>query len=329
MQKAGMRIKLSVFDTKDNPESIRSAINAEAFKATDLILGPVYENVQKEVARVASIYQIPMISPFTSKSNIINNYQQFYQINPDREYIIEATAALIAPNDTNTNFIVLQTSPYGGTPEGKLVELIQRKFAMSDNTGKGKFTVYDFRTKRAEGFPEILLPDKENVVIIPSTDEGELSVAISNLNNFVSDTTSITLVGSTNYQQKYPSIEVAHFHNLKLKYINPYWVDYKDSSTIAYYQKFISNFGTEPNNYGVQGFDAAYYFLNAIYYFGKDFENCLPYLNVDLLQGSFYFKRVSNWGGSMNEGVSVISYKRNFEVKREGVIGKPKFERGL
>jgi hypothetical protein len=85
------------------------------------------------------------------------------------------------------------------------------------------------------------------------------------------------------------------------------------------------NFGTEPNSYGLQGFDVAWYFLNALYLYGKDFENCLPYMNTKLLQGNYSFKKVSQSGGFMNEGVSVISYNRNFEVERKGVIGKGKF----
>jgi ABC-type branched-subunit amino acid transport system substrate-binding protein len=323
MQKTGMKIRLNVYDTKDSPESIRKTINNEAFLATDLIIGPVYENVQKEVAQIASINHIPLISPFTPKSTIINNNPQFYQINPTREYLAEATAEMIAADYSNTNFIVVKTSPYEGTPEGQMVELIRKKLANSANSDSGRFTVYDFRTERSQGLPNVLLPDKENVVFIPSSDEGEISVAISNINNLANDF-PITLIAASNYQQRYPSIEVAHFHNLKLKYINPYWIDYKDNSTINYIEKFISNFGTEPNSYGIQGFDASWYFLNALYYFGKDFEDCLPYLNVKLLQGNYYFKRISQWGGYMNQGVSVISYNRNFEVERKSVIGKPK-----
>lgn len=325
MQKAGMKIELNVFDTKDNPASIRQAINQESFLATDLIIGPVYENVQKEVAQIAAMNHIPMISPFTPTSGIISSNQQFFQVNPTREYIAEATAEMIATDYSNANFIVVRTSSYEGTPEGQLVDLIRKKFAKSgDNDGR-RITDYDFRKERSRGLPNILLPDKENVVFIPTSDEGELSVAISNINNLADDY-SITLIGVSNYQQKYPSIEVAHFHNLKLRYINPYWVDYNNSSTINYIDKFISNFGTEPNNYGVQGFDVAWYFLNALQSYGKDFEDCLPFIDINLLQGKYYFQKVSPWGGFMNQGVSVISYNRNFEVERKSVIGKPKFK---
>ncbi len=324
MQKAGMTVILNVYDTKENPGSIRNIVNSEAFLRTDLIIGPVYENVQKEVAQFADNHHIPLISPFTPKSGLVNGNPQFYQVNPTREYLAEATVEMIAANYSNTNFIVVRTSAYEGTPEWQMVESIRKKISNSGARNDGHFTVYDFRKERASGLSKILLPDKENVIFIPTSDEGELSVAISNINNLARDF-PITLIGAGNYQQKYPSIEIAHFHNLNFKYINPYWVDYSNEHTISYFEKFISNFGTEPNSYGVQGFDVAWYFLNAIRFYGKDFENCLPYMNTKLLQGNYYFKRVSPTGGFMNEGVSVISYNRNFEVVQKSVMGKPKF----
>jgi LysM repeat protein/ABC-type branched-subunit amino acid transport system substrate-binding protein len=323
MQKAGMKITLNVFDTRDNPETVRRIINTESFSETDLIIGPVYENVQKEVAQFASFKQIPMVSPFTPKSEIINSNPQFYQINPTREYIADATAQMIVEDYSETNFIVVKTSSFEGTPEGQLVGLIRRKLAVQGKTGNGKFTEYDFRKGRSNGLRQILLPDRENVILIPSSDEGELSVAISNINNLAVDF-PITLIGAGNYQQRYPSIEVSHFHNLKLKYINPYWIDYRKNTTVKFVDKFIDNFGTDPNSYGIQGFDAAWYFLNAIHFYGNDFENCLPYLKVNLLQGTYSFKKVSPSGGYMNHGVSVISYNKNFEVERQSVIGKSK-----
>jgi hypothetical protein len=75
----------------------------------------------------------------------------------------------------------------------------------------------------------------------------------------------------------------------------------------------------------VQGFDAAWYFLNALHFYGKDFPACLPYMNVNLVQGSYYFQRVSPSGGYMNRGVSVISYNKNFDVERQSVIGQSQF----
>ncbi len=326
MQKKGMNINLSVFDTQNNPDSIRKFIYTDDFLNTDLIIGPVYENVQKEVSRIAEYSSIPMVSPFSSRSDIINENAFFYQLNPGRNYMVRKTAEMVVDEYFNSNFIVLKTSEYDGTAEADLVNLIREKLFNSGfmNQSYGsRFTVYDFKNEGSFGLRRIMSPDKENVVLIPSTNEGELSIAISNVNNLADDY-SITLIGTSNYQQRYPSIDVEHFHNLKLKYVYPYWTNYDDPSTIRFIEKFRENFITEPNNFGMQGFDAAYYFLNALYYYGKDFKDCLPYLHVPLVQGNYHFEKISENGGYMNKGVSVISYYPDYSVTRERVIGQPK-----
>jgi hypothetical protein len=213
---------------------------------------------------------------------------------------------------SESNLVVIKTGAYENTPEGQLVGLIENGLIKS---GKKKLKVYDFSKERSRGFANIFMKDVENVVIIPSSDEGEMSVAISNLNN-VADTYPITLVAGANFQQKYPSIEVAHYHNLKMQYINPYWVNYQNSATISYVERFKTEFGTEPNSYGFQGFDVSYYFMNALWLYGKDFSGCLPNLKLNLTQGNYKFKKVAQAGGYMNEGVSVISYNRGFDVER-------------
>jgi hypothetical protein len=163
---------------------------------------------------------------------------------------------------------------------------------------------------------------KENVVYIPSENEGELSVAISNLNN-LSDEYSITLIGSNRYPN-YSSIQLEQFHNLKLKYIAPYYTDYANKQTINFVEKYKNNFGTEPDNFSFQGYDVTLYFLTALITYGNDFAACLPYMHTFQMQGNYHFGQLTQFGGYMNEGVSVISYTRDYEVKRKRIKGQPR-----
>jgi ABC-type branched-subunit amino acid transport system substrate-binding protein len=183
-----------------------------------------------------------------------------------------------------------------------------------------RFSIYDFQNEGPNGLRSILSREKENVIYIPSSDEGELSVGISNINNLANEF-SITLIGNNRFQQ-YESIQLDHFYNLKLEYIAPYWTDYEKQSTVTFIEKFKSNFYTEPNNFGMQGYDVAFYFLNALKNYGKDFRDCLPYLQVDLVQGNYHFQKVSPLGGYMNHGVSVIAYERDYDVVRKRLEGQ-------
>lgn len=325
LQHVGMKIQLNVFDTQRNADSIGQFIYSPDFLETDLIIGPVYPNVQNEVAEIAAKNRIPIISPLASQSNELNSNPFYFQVNPDRDYLAVKTAELVGDEFFNSNFVVVKTNNYAGTPEGRIVNLIQEKLYNSGllNQPNGvTFSVYDFESEGPFGLRRILSHSRENVIYIPSSNEGEISVAVSNIYNLADDY-SITLIGSNRYQQ-YKSIEIEKFHDLKLRYIAPYWTDYKKPSTINFIEKFKSNFYTEPDNFGMQGYDVAFYFLTAFKNYGTGFEDCLPYMSVDLIQGNYNFQKVSAFGGYVNEGVSVISYEPNYDVVRKRVEGQPK-----
>jgi LysM repeat protein/ABC-type branched-subunit amino acid transport system substrate-binding protein len=326
LRKTGMRIRLNVFDTQQNPDSIRKFIYADKFLETDLIIGPVYPLVQEEVAAIAAKNRIPVVSPLSSQSRELTSNPYYFQVNPTRDFLAVKTAELIAEEFFNSNFVVIKTTTGGGLAEEKVVDMVREKLIHSgywEQPQGMQFHVYDFNMEGPFGFSRILSPEKENVVFVSSLNEGELSVVLSNINNLVGEY-SITLVGFNRYEQ-FHSITDEFFHNLKLHYIAPYWVDYSHPETIRFLEKFKKHFHTEPGNFGLQGYDVAFYFLNALRNYGKDFEECLPYQQVHLSQGNYRFEKVSRFGGYMNQGVSVISYKRNFDVVRKRVVGPYRF----
>ncbi len=110
LQKTGMNVILHVFDTQNNVDSTRAFIQTPAFRLSDLIIGPVYQETQKEVANAAASMRIPMVSPVASSSNVVNQNPYFFQVNPSREYLAEKTAEMVVEDYYNCNFIVVQTS---------------------------------------------------------------------------------------------------------------------------------------------------------------------------------------------------------------------------
>ncbi|WP_319502466.1 LysM peptidoglycan-binding domain-containing protein [uncultured Draconibacterium sp.] len=325
LQNIGFDVKLNVFDTQRNKDSIRQYFTANDFFMTDLIIGPIFPRVQQEIAAYAAKNRIPIVSPLASQTSITQSNSNYFQVNPSRDYLIRQTAEMVAEEHFNSNFIIVKTSDYSGTPEGQLVELLREKFfnsgLLSSNEGVN-FTFYDFENEGSFGLRRIMSKTKENVVYIPSENEGELSVAISNLNN-LSEEYSITLIGSNRYPN-YSSIQLEQFHNLKLKYIAPYYTDYTNKQTINFVEKYKNNFGTEPDNFSFQGYDVTLYFLTALITYGNDFAGCLPYMHTFQMQGNYHFGQLTQFGGYMNEGVSVISYTRDYEVKRKRVKGQPR-----
>lgn len=326
LQRAGMNIRLNVFDTQQSPEAIRKYIYSEQFLETDLIIGPVYIQVQDEVAAIAAKNQIPMVSPLSLQSEKLDSNPYYFQVNPTRDLLALKTSELIAEEYFNSNFVVVKTSHSGGSAEEKVVDLVREKMLHSgylDRSEGMNFNTYDYSREGPSGFSSVLSREKENVVFVSSMNEGDLSVILSNMNNLAGEY-PITLIGFNRYEQ-FQSISDEFFHNLKLHYVAPYWTDYQNPETIRFLNKFKSHFYMEPDNFGMQGYDVSFYFLSALMEYGKDFMGCLPYHQVHLAQGNYRFEKVSEYGGYMNQGVSVIAYRRDYDVVRKRVIGSRPF----
>ncbi|MDD4108911.1 MAG: LysM peptidoglycan-binding domain-containing protein, partial [Prolixibacteraceae bacterium] len=322
MQRAGMNIRLKVFDTQRSTSAVRRHIHSKGFLETDLIIGPVFPEIQADVSAFASKNRIPVISPLSSHSDHLNSNPYYYQVNPAKDFLILKTAELVAEEFFNSNFIVFNIGNRTDNSGEGVPALIRERLINSGYWGQPdgfSYNTYNFDSEGPFGFSRILSKDKENVIFIPSQDEGDISVALSNIDNLSKDY-SITLIGFNWYQQ-YKSIELDRYHNLQLHYIAPYWVDFKNPETVRFYQKFKDNFYTEPGNFGMQGYDVTFYFLNALRLYGNDFNDCLPFLPAELIQGDYRFEKVSRFGGFMNQGASIIVYQKDYDVVRKRVIG--------
>jgi hypothetical protein len=108
-----------------------------------------------------------------------------------------------------------------------------------------------------------------------------------------------------------------------MQLLSPYFVDYRSKLTNRFISGFRNNFAAEPNQFSFQGYDVAFYFMSALFQYGKDFVDCLPTHHVPLIQSEFYFDKVSRHGGYMNRGLFVVKHKPNYEVVAEGLRGVP------
>jgi len=110
------------------------------------------------------------------------------------------------------------------------------------------------------------------------------------------------------------SINIEYLHQLKLHYLAPYYVDYSNEKVKNFIQKYRSAFSAEPTQYSYQGYDITTNFLTSLQA-GKKFMTSKTKPKVNLLQADYNFRKVSNFGGYVNQNFFVIEYNENYEVK--------------
>ncbi len=318
MQRAGMNIELQVYDTNQDQAVIDSLVLLDEFRELDLIIGPVFPNLQKSVANFAHKNRIPMVSPLSSGGEFEKNNPYYFKVNPDKKLLIRNTARYLGEEYFDKNLIVFQMGEYKHLPEADLVSLSREKFfstGFNNQVGDVLFHDYNFPKEGFWGLSRILSKTRENVFIIPSQTEAQISVAISNLNS-IAEEYPVTLVGLSNYQ-RYKSIQPEYYHHVKLHLLSPYFADYQSLHTNHFIKNFRDQFYAEPNQFSFQGYDISFYFMSALYRYGKDFMDCLPAHRVELTQGDFNFEKQSRFGGYMNQGLFVISYNSDYTITKE------------
>ena len=311
LQRSGMNIELLVFDVT-NQQMINSLLLLDEFRELNLIIGPVLPELQESVASFAAKNRIPMISPLSVTGSFERTNSYYFKVNPDKDYQTEQAAVYIASEFRNKNFILLQLDGKSTSAEAKLGQLAKERLSGS------LFHEYNFQKQGVNSIKSLLDETGENIFFIPSDNEAQVSIAVTNL-NALAENYNIVLMGTPTLT-KLKSLQTESFHRIRLRYLTPYFIDYNKPLVRRFVSHYRETFSTEPTQFSFQGFDVSFYFLNALNRFGADFRNCVPNYPMELTQMDFNFRKVAPMGGFMNHSLFVNSYERNFDILNFDVV---------
>ncbi|MFV0376464.1 MAG: LysM peptidoglycan-binding domain-containing protein [Mangrovibacterium sp.] len=319
LKQAGMRLKLHVYDTNQSAVAVQSILRKPELRNMNLLIGPVFTELQGPVAEFARTNHIPMVSPLSATGSFELNNPYYYKVNPGKDYLIQQTASYVAEQYPDNQLFVLKMGDYKSTEYAQLVATIREKRSLSPN--QALFREYNLPAEGLSGLKSLLSKEQTNVFIIPSETEAQVSVAVTNLNR-LSEDYPIALVGLASFQ-RFKSIQTEYYHRTHLSVLNPYYIDYQEAGVNHFVRKFRRNFLAEPNQFSFQGYDIALYFMSALYSHGNNFASCLPTHRAALTQGEFYFEKASPEGGYMNRGLFMLEYEPDYSIQMRGVRGVP------
>ncbi len=311
---SGINVDLKVYDTEQRTSKVSSLVSSGALGNADLIIGPVFPEQQKAISAYALKKGIPVISPLSASDEVTSQNPWFFQINPARDYMARKRDSYIISSFRNSNVLVLQTNSRSDDADreaGYLKEELHRREGDAWGT---TVRILDYRQEGFSGLKNALSKERKNVVVIPSDNEAEVSVAVSNIKALAAEF-DIILVGSNRFPQ-FDSINPDHFHQGRLEFLTPYWPDFSKPVARSFVYKFRSQFKSEPNQFSMQGYDVVFFIAKAIHDFGPDFRNCIPFASAELVQGNYHFEQVSA-GGFVNDGLNVIQYTPQFQVVKK------------
>ena len=301
----GYNYKLQLYDTKDNPAQSHKLAYDQQIRASDLIVGPVYPDEIKAFTSVLVGTRKPIISPLAPEPPVTFHNQNLVTANPPLEYHAWCAAQYINDRVKPQKIFVLRS---GYSEEMDYLRPFQKAIdSLSDN----RIKIVTITVSHGQLRPLIaqLSATKENVFVVPSTDEAFLSLTLHSLDTLLRKY-PVTVFGHPGWQHL-AFLSPQLLQHLKTHITSADDVDYKSRRINDFIRDYLNAWHVEPSEYAIKGYDEGIYFGTLL---GKDSLKNITHTDFNGLHNNFHFVKKPGVG-LINTHVYLLLYS-NFELKQ-------------
>jgi len=295
LKKNGLYAKLYVFDSHNDSTVVKSMLKKGSLEEMDLIIGPLFSALYMPVAEYAKKNKIPIVAPFVQSDITIRNNEYSFKASPDNLILAQSTANYIQKKFSNHKILFLTNSN-----ERDEEYAAQLKAAFSDNNIQFKIINYTSFSEVATNLSET----GDNLIIFPSSAQAQVYDFTNKLNAHRSK--KITLFGLAEWCN-FENIEFDYLNNLNFHYAASSLADFNSKASQSFQSAFREEYKTEVSVFALQGFDIAWYFMQNLYMYGKNFTACVENQpTYQGLNGSLRFYKKNKTSGFENRAVNII-----------------------
>lgn len=305
LRNAGNNVEFNLFDTGRSPETIIGITATDAFRNSDVVIGPVYEDELPAVMEFSAHTGVPVVSPLADLKGTYGSTLYRMSPQPERRYdkmkpLLEGNRNVIfITSDVNDNEFekemrsVAGNQPYQrvvyskGTPSEQIDELL---------AGSGTDNVF-----------VVLAGDESGVDLI-------LAALSSVQNNRLarSRSTGTIIVAGNSKWARYRNLDRNLFFKLNVSFVTSYHADRGNEAVVDFDNRYIAAFGRIPTLYSYRGYDAVKMFGNAIAGGGAGFSEIKGSVAVPL-QTPYSFT-AGPGGETVNTGWALVSYGSDYKI---------------
>ena len=315
LKNQGYKVNLKVFDTERSAEKMYTMVDEIDRFHPDLIIGPVYGSVYKALMDDLTNKNIPVIYPLSSRSEEFGVYPDFIQVNPSMKALTVAMSDWLREEAEEANLVCLNLT--GNEVSHSDLEDIRLFKEYMHRIGSMNF--YDWNTSAVplDGLRLQLLPDRENIIILPTTKEAEVSKILPVL-SALTDGYRITVVGFPEWQA-FTSVDHETYFKLNTKIFTSSYVDKTTEPAKRFALKYRKYFYTEPNNLAYKAFDMSLYFIELAAKYRDRTLDALEFYPRNGDFSRFYFQKMEGQAGKENQGFYIVNFGSDYRLKIESL----------
>ncbi len=326
LKKGGRRVNVTLFNTQRDSAVVSQIVDNEAFKRSDLIVGPVYEELLDGVLEFAERGSIPVVSPLATLKS--SNSGVLFQMSPILEHKYDKVGGLLADSVQVT---LIYTDKTDKEYEQEIKSLLAGKKYSTHLYKYEHPSVVSERLQIAEKYnrepqysPSDLTPlisgDSTATIIIMPDNETDVDRVLSALAS-----AEISLRGrslsvsdfSVLYNSKwnrYKNIDRAMLFRDRVVAFSSYHAKRDSEVVLDFDSRYVKEFNELPSLYSYRGYDVAKIFGDGLY---SDIEYNMEGRTFSPLQTTYRFQKLRGSETRANQNWMRANYNDNFTITVE------------
>ncbi|WP_026898632.1 ABC transporter substrate-binding protein [Daejeonella oryzae] len=302
----GYNFKLNVWDSREQEVQIVNLARAKSVQENDLIVGPVFP---ESILTFNEFYKPEnklQISPLAASTPDQYNNPGLVTVNNTIDEHGWKVADFINKNykPSKVNLLLINTKK---TDDEKFASPIKKYIKSISENG---FVIHEL--PNSIGLETALSKTLTNIVIVTSDDKAFVLPTIDRLYKSSRQGLKIELFGHPNWI-KAQFLNVEKMQGLNTKITASYFIDYKSEDVKNFTSRYRQEFGLEPSEFAVKGFDTGYFFGKLLGKYGTDYLNHISTEQYQGLHNKFHFKKDEKFGYTNTE-VMMLKYS-GFELQ--------------
>ena len=311
LKKQKLNAKIFIYDIDDRDSlSIINILKKPELKKMDLIIGPLYGSSFIAVAVFAKEYSIPIVSPFTQINKILFNNPYVCKVLPSNILQVEQMAQFVIDTFKTQNIILVNN---GNSKEISFYNAFKNSANKALRLVGSQVADTLKEAKNSSIVESMLLPDKINVIVLPSNNQSYVTDFISKFSALI-DKNKIKLFGLQSWLS-FDNLDFEYLNNLAVHIPSNNFINFQDSTTQNFIKLYHEKFKTDPELYAYQGFDISYYFISSLHKYGSGFLKNITENKFTGIETNFNFTQFPLNSGFENKYVFILKYQDNKLVK--------------
>lgn len=305
LEKAGLNVKLHVYNIEDNIQQAKILLKNPELKNVDLIIGPVYGNTFKLFANFAMEHGINIVNPLSTREETTFGNPYVFQPQPVNQDQNQKLVEYLNKEHDNSQIFIARHNEYRDELAfNELKNVLNKDLESRLPIFTSLYHEMVFSRDSTYTFEHLASVDHQNVVVVYSENKVFILDILRSLNE-LRDTFNIMVIGIPEWQ-KLEGLEAEHLNNLNTHVFARNFNDYNQATVRGFVTGFREKYATEPNDFAFSGYNIGMYFMSALMKYGPEFNECIGYYDIELLNMGIDFEQTSPGSGFRNKNWKIL-----------------------